>query len=144
MKTDLSLSGLVFWTCAVAGCAWIATISPKQCPAFEWHRSFAMGVTPPVRHIITLNGERELRWDGQPISWQQLFGNLQSADAGIFQPVIIFRPERNAECADKMRVRIAMNRLSHCFSSGACGEGHQWDDGAASPLRREGTRSTPR
>ena len=141
MKNEDLIAGLAFWSVTLCVCAWIATTPANQCPAFEWHRDHSMGVLPAHRHNIALNASGELRWNSQIVSWSKLPAKLRETQTAMFQTVIVFLPDSDTPCEDKMRARIMMNRLAKCYSTFSCGEGPQWDDPGASP--RKTTRSTP-
>ncbi|HEX7820300.1 MAG TPA: hypothetical protein VF463_06745 [Sphingobium sp.] len=141
MKPSPPMIGLMFWCAAIVGCAWVAALPPTECPPFDWHRSQAMTVLPPVRIDIALNASGELSWNGSRVEWLQLHERLQDYQKAVFSPIIVFRPGDDVNCVDKMRVRLVMNRLADCMHGGNCGEGPQPDDGDMRPFA--GAQVTP-
>lgn len=121
------LPGIGFLAGALVVCAWVANEPVRHCPApNDWIRGQGeYGLS--AASIVELSEARTIKWDSQQITWSQLAKNMQDIRRLPLGVLVIFRPDSNAPCDDKARVRAMMRRWLECQST-LCGEGPEWDD----------------
>lgn len=119
--------GIAFGVGALALCGFVAAEPSRHCPIpTDWLRGQAeYGLS--AASIVELSAARTIKWNGKEISWSQLADQLRKMRELPFGVIVIFRPDRDAPCDDKTRVRAMMRRWNDC-QSGLCGEGPKWDD----------------
>lgn len=129
-----SLSVKLFSLAAIMSCIAALTpllshAAPAACPGpnKQWRGDPWSAWTYQATNIVSLSKSGLPRWNGTNVRWETLDQYLSQTSMLPIQVLIIFRPSKHSDCADKIRVRQMMEERLQCQTkTNACDESPGW------------------